>query len=290
MLVLLLKILLLLLQHVPAAWCVWREQDSGEGFQAFIKKMVAIPAALVAIAVTVIAVTILVADHRSQAAAVATAQESEAKTQQELQALRESSAEMQRNLREAISEAQRGREEAINRLQRIEDVAAETVAIVRERERNPGLTVEEALSLVAGELRDLEDQLSGVKMYGEVAELNVLGEHQLAEGANGIGWNSPLFRAMEGTWDERDGEYRPRCSRDSLTKLSGVAERFSSFPFSHLALAMCARRVGDVRWRQHAHRATEILKHTAQIAGSHPHHAASYRLLQSYLTEAHPRG
>lgn len=289
MLVLLLKILGVMLQHVPAAWRAWREQDSDEGFQAFIKKMV-VPAALVAVAVVG-----LVADHVSQAAAVATAREDASETQQELQALRESSAETQRNLRESIAEAQRGRAEAQQARQRIEDMTAEAVALMRERD--PSLTAEEALDLVAEELRDLrdrsadlEDQISGIQMYSEVAELNVLGEHKLAEGRNGIGWNSPLFQAMEGTWDERDGEFRPRCSRDSLTRLSGVAERFSSFPFSHLALAMCARRVGDVTWRQHAHRATEILKHTAQIAGSHPHHAESYRLLQRYLTEARPRG
>ena len=144
----------------------------------------------------------------------------------------------------------------------------------------------------ARDLLIFEDQISGIQMYSEVAELNVLGEHKLAEGRNGIGWNSPLFQAIEGTWalDERDGKYRPRCSRDSLTRLSGVTEQFSSFPFSHLALAMCARRVGDVGWRQYADRAMEILKHTTQIAGSHPHHAESYRLLQRYLTEDHPRG
>ena len=221
MLVLLLKIFGVMLQHVPAALRVWSGQDSDEGFQTFIKQMV-VPAALV-----VAAVVGLVADHVSQATAVATAREAAAETRQELQALRESSAETQGNLRESIAEAPRGRAEAQQARQRIEDMTAEAVALMRERD--PSLTAEEALDLVAEELRelrersaDLEDQISGIQMYSEVAELNVLGEHQMAEGHNGIGWNSPLFQAMEGTWDERDGEYQPRCSRDSLTRLSGV--------------------------------------------------------------------
>ena len=284
LLVLVLKILGVMSPLVPAARREWMERRAGDGFRAFAKKMW-IDATLV-----VVVVVGLAADHVSQAVAVTTAREVAVETQQELQALRESSAETQRDLRESIAEAQQGRAEAQRARQRIQDMTAEAVALMRERD--PSLTAEEALALVTEELRelrerstDLEDQLSGIKMYSEVAKLNVLGEHQMAEGRNGLGWNSPLFQAMEAIWDERDGEYQPRCSRDSLTKLSSVAENFPSFPFSHLALAICAIHAGNVDWRQHASRAMEILKHTAQIAGSHPHHAASYRLLQNAIID-----
>ena len=178
--------------------------------------------------------------------------------------------------------------------QRIEAAAAEAVALMQEL--NPELTVLEALGRVGGELRALrsraavlEDQVSGIQNYSEVAELNVQGEHQIAEGRNGLSWDSPLFHALDGTWTFRAGQYFPRCD-SSTAKLSAVAQRFPDFPFSHLGLALCAHGAGDARWRDHAARALEILSHTAEIAGSHPHHLAGYRLIQTMLAASDAPG
>ena len=181
-------------------------------------------------------------------------------------------------LEEEAATARREAATARQERQRIEASAAEAVALMRERD--PSLTIEEALALVAEEFRKLQGQISGIKMYGADAERNALGEHKFAEGRNGLSDNSPLARAMDGAWDERDGVYQPRCDPESLTKLSTVAEDFPTFPFAHYALALCAARAGDVRWRQHADHAMEILKHTTQIAGSHRHHAGAYETLQ----------
>ena len=169
---------------------------------------------------------------------------------------------------------------------RIEAAATEVVALMRESD--PSLTIEEALDLVAEELRETRDQISGIRMYGDVAELNALGKHKWVESeAGGLAWNTPLTQAMEGTWIKRehDGTYRMRCGPDSLTKLSAAAENFPTFPFAHYALAICAARAGDVRWRQHAGRAMEILRHTTQIAGRHMHHAETYDTLRM-MTDA----
>ena len=100
-------------------------------------------------AVTTVAVAAMVAvivvDHRSQAAAVAEAQKEAA----------------------FAAAAQEEAAEARKSLQGLEESVAEVVAFVRERD--PGLTEQEALDRVIEELReraaDLEDQLTGLTMY-----------------------------------------------------------------------------------------------------------------------------
>ena len=163
--------------------------------------------------------------------------------------------------------AQEEAAEARKSLQGLEESVAEVVAFVRERD--PGLTEQEALDRVVEELReravDLEDQLTGLKMYSAVSKLGVLGESGTA--GQGLRENSPLIRALEGTWDDRDGSLYVRCDQTALAKFSAAAESHPSFPFTHYALSECAFRAGDDAWRQHVDRALEILRHTTRIAG-----------------------
>ena len=206
-------------------------------------------------AVTTVAVAAMVAvivvDHRSQAAFAAAAQEEAAEARKSLQGLEES--------------------------------VAEVVAFVRERD--PGLTEQEALDRVIEELReraaDLEDQLTGLTMYSAVSKLGVLGESGTA--GPGLRENSPLIRALEWTWDDRDGSLYVRCDQTALAKFSAAAESHPSFPFTHYALSEYAFRAGDDAWRQHVDRALEILRHTTRIAGHHRHHAEVYQCLRSRL-------
>ena len=155
------------------------------------------------------------------------------------------------------------------------------------RERDPGLTEQEALDRVIEELReraaDLEDQLTGLTMYSAVSKLGVLGESGTA--GPGLRENSPLIRALEGTWDDRDGSLYVRCDQTALAKFSAAAESHPSFPFTHYALSECAFRAGDDAWRQHVDRALEILRHTTRIAGHHRHHAEVYQCLRSRLEQ-----
>ena len=229
-------------------------------------------------AVTTVAVAAMVAvivvDHRSQAAAVAEAQNIQAAAV----------AEAQKEAAFAAA-AQEEAAEARKSLQGLEESVAEVVAFVRERD--PGLTEQEALDRVIEELReraaDLEDQLTGLTMYSAVSKLGVLGESGTA--GPGLRENSPLIRALEGTWDDRDGSLYVRCDQTALAKFSAAAESHPSFPFTHYALSECAFRAGDDAWRQHVDRALEILRHTTRIAGHHRHHAEVYQRLRSRLEQ-----
>ena len=194
-------------------------------------------------------VVLLVSDHRSQTAAVAAARQS------------------LRNLTESVD-----------------------VVVAFMQERYPDLTGEEALDRVAEEIRDLhersadlEDQLTGLKMYSDVAELNVLGDPGTA--GSGLRYSSALTRALEGSWGERDDQLYRRCDQTSLAKFSAVAGSHPTFPFAHSALANCAFEAGADGWRQHADRALEILRHTTQIAGHHWHHDEVYEHLRSRLEQ-----
>ena len=184
---------------------------------------------------------VIVVDHRRQAAAVAAAPAEAAEARQSLQGL--------------------------------DDAVADVVACVRERD--PGLTEHEALDRVIDAWRaraaDREGPLTGRPMYRAVSTLGVWGASGTA--GPGLREKSPLMRALEGTWDDRDGSRDVRCDPTALATVSAAAECPPSCPLTHDARAACAFRAGDDAWRQHVDRALEILSHPTRIAGHHRHPA-----------------
>lgn len=233
-----------------------------------------------------LAVVLLVYDHVDQSAAVAEAKEQAADAREARKRIEESTSEQAAALTAAKGEAA----EARRALQRIEDATAEVVALMRERD--PGLTEQEALDRLAEELRQLqkrsgslENQLNGLRTYSDVARLNALGKPGTFGPGSGLRYSSALTRALEGSWGERDGRFYRRCDQVSLAKFTAVTESHPTFPFAHYALADCAYEVSDESWRLHADRALKILRHTTQMAGHHPHHDEVYELLRSRLEQ-----
>ena len=72
----------------------------------------------------------------------------------------------------------------------------------------------------------------------------------------------------------------------TLSRILTITERHPSFPFAHYMLSECAFQAGDDAWRRHADRAMEILRHTTQIPGHHPHHSGVYERLRSRMEQA----
>ena len=273
MIVLVLKVLVPLLSIIPIVRSEWSKQaDMGVWELARRTAVSTAVAALVAIG--------LVADHMNQSGALAAAQDDAAEAREARRRIEELTSEQAA----ALTAAQDDAAEAGRALQRIENATAEVVALMRERD--PGLTEPEALDRVADELRELEDQLTGLRMYGDVSELDVLGAPFIA--GEGISVTSPLMQALEGTWDISDSRISPHCDQTALAKFSAVTENHPSFPFAHYALSDCAFGAGDNTWREHADRALEILRHTTEIAGHHSHHTAVYRYLRSRLEQPEP--
>ena len=170
-------------------------------------------------------------------------------------------------------------------LQGLDATVADVVACVRERD--PGLTEHEALDRVIDAWRaraaDREDQLTGRPRYRAVSTLGGVGTAGTA--GPGLREQSPLMRALEGTWDDRDGRRAVRCDHTALATVSAAAECPPSCPVPHDARAACAFRAGDDAWRQHGDRALEILRHITRIAGHPRHHAEVDHCLRSRLEQ-----
>ena len=286
MLALSLKILVPLILVVVTA-IHERKREPGKSMRAFTKRTG------VSVAIAVVTVGGLVADHVNQTAAVTTARAEALAAQATLGRIEESAAEQAA----ALAATQEEAAEARQALQRLEDATAEVVTLVREQ--NPDITAQDALAIVAEELErlrarsdDLEDQLSGLMLYRDVAELNFLGLRGLAGPGSGLRESSDLSRAMEGAWLVSGDRTQSRCDPASVAKFSAVTESHRTFPFSHAALSACAFDAGDSAWVGHAERAMEILRHTTQIAGHHRHHDDAYRLLEGRLQQrsGHPAG
>ena len=98
------------------------------------------------------------------------------------------------------------------------------------RERDPRLTQQEALARIVEELREMrerfadhEDQLTGLKSYGDMAQLNPAGLTGKARPGSGLSESSDLARALEGAWDVDDDDvHTARCDQAALGKFSDV--------------------------------------------------------------------
>ena len=220
----------------------------------------------------------LVVDHGNQTEAVATAQAARQSIQESL------------NEQDADLSAARGElAETHESLSRLEGWAEEAVALMRERD--PSLTQQAALAGIVEELRELrersadhENQLTGLKSYGDMASLDPAGLTGKARPGSGLSEAGDLSRALEGAWDVDDDDvHTARCDQAALGKFSGVARKHPTFPFAHYALAICALGNEDPTWRQHAERALAILEHTTQIAGRTPAHDQAYEILLARL-------
>lgn len=158
------------------------------------------------------------------------------------------------------------------------------------RQRDPNLTEQQALAEISVEVRSLREQatqlgseLEGLKRYSSISKLNVLG----LTGTAGVGLkeSSALSRALEGLYIEREGKLYPRCDAEGIARFEDVAEQHPLFPFAHWALAICQRRAGNPDWRRHANRAVEILEHTTELSGHHPHHDQIHQELMQLLKQ-----
>ena len=190
----------------------------------------------------------------------------------------------QRRNSEAQAEArfQRARDER----REISTSIGELVTLARHR--NPRLTEQQALTQISAEVRslreetvELEDQITGLKRYSDVAELNARGVRGIA--GPGLTESSPISRALQGAYAERGGRLYPRCDVNRLAQFGTVAQEYPDFPFAHYALAVCQQKLGNSSWREHATRALEILEHTTQLAGHHLQQAQIQEELQQFL-------
>ena len=186
----------------------------------------------------------LVVDHGNQTAAVATAQEDAAEAQAARQSIQESLDEQDADLSAARGELSETQES----LSRLEGWAEEAVALMRERD--PSLTQQEALARIVEELRELrersadhEDQLTGLKSYGDMARLNPAGLTGIARPGSGLSESSDLSRALEGAWDvDDDNVHAARCDQAALGKFSGRGQEASHFP-------VCSLRPRNLRFK-----------------------------------------
>ena len=199
----------------------------------------------------------------------------------------------ERKGRERVEQIANAREQQARRER--QEISANIQGVVAlARERDPGLTEQEALRTITTEVRtlrertgQLEHELQGLRRYSKVAKYSALGLTGIA--GSGLKENSPIARALEGAYIKMDGEagpnYYPRCDAQGLSRFTNVARQFPDFPFSHWALAKCLKKVGNPQWRAHAERAMTIFEHTTRIGERSPHHDQARKQIEELLAE-----
>ena len=142
--------------------------------------------------VTIAAAIGLVIDHNNQDAKLAAEQED--------------SAELRQKVTETLEEVTRARGQVEATRKELGDLKESTDAVVA---LYPNLPEREALELVVEELRELrarsaelEDQLTGLRLYSDVAKRDVLGYPDPYEAKSVISYSDDLTLALGDTWVE----------------------------------------------------------------------------------------
>ena len=176
------------------------------------------------------------------------------------------------------------------RAARIEEGMQELVKLARERD--PTLTEQEALREVIEEIQalrgrtsELERELEGVKKYGSVAKLNMIG--LTGKAGDGIHESNWVLPELEDAYDyeKRNGETHAsiRCDEEAISIFEKAAETNPDFPFSYSSLAICKAKNGVEDWQGDAQRAVAILEHTTEIAGHHINHDWALKAMRKML-------
>ena len=225
--------------------------------------------------VTIAAAIGLVIDHNNQDAKLAAEQED--------------SAELRQKVTETLEEVTRARGQVEATRKELGDLKESTDAVVA---LYPNLPEREALELVVEELRELrarsaelEDQLTGLRLYSAVAKRDVLGYPDPYEAKSVISYSDDLTLALGDTWVERGGGFHPRCDQPTLDKFHAVTVSHPSFPFTYYALSECAFEAGKDTWRQYTDRALGILERTIQFKPPHRQHVQAYERLRARLEQ-----
>ena len=225
--------------------------------------------------VTIAAAIGLVIDHNIQAAKLTVEQKE--------------SAALRKTVTETLEEVTRARGQVEATRQELGDLKESTDAVVA---LYPNLPEREALELVVEELRELrgrsaelEDQLTGLRLYSDVSKRDILGYPDPYKAKSVISYSDDLTRALEDTWVERGNQYHPRCDQPTLDKFLAVTVSHPSFPFTYYALSECAFEAGKDTWHQYADRAVGLLERTTQFEPPHRQHIQAYERLRARLEQ-----
>ena len=162
------------------------------------------------------------------------------------------------------------------------------------RERDPGLTEQEAIRTITTEVSTLrertsqfERELEGLRRHSKVAKYNALGLTGIA--GVGLTENSPINQALEGAYVQKETQsgtkLYPRCDALGMSRFENVAREFPNFPFSYWALALCLKKMGNSKWRAFAKRALSIFQYTTQIGERSSQHDQAHKEIEELLAE-----
>jgi hypothetical protein len=126
----------------------------------------------------------------------------------------------------------------------------------------------EALAKLGVKLQELQAGLETLSNYQDVARLGPLGTTGLVKAPLQEG--SPLIELLKNAWEERADGWSPKCTTEAIGKFQEATRRFSDFPFSYYALAVCLKEKGDPEWRGYAEKAASIFGKTTSLKEHQP--------------------
>jgi len=147
--------------------------------------------------------------------------------------------------------------------------------------RFPSLPPESRLERLAQAVAHQGTQLETIANYSEIAKLNFAGLPGVARPP--LSETTSISRLLGGTYTVEGNRLTYTCSQSTVAKFRQVTTEFPKLPFGYYALAFCAQRQGDPKWREYAATAQAILLKTTAIDGHHPNHDQALKELQVAL-------
>ena len=132
------------------------------------------------------------------------------------------------------------------------------------------------------EIKNLNNQIIGIKDYSNIALLNLNGIEKVYSPEFG-GWETELYNLMNSVIATNKFGKFIKTNDSAISTLNTVIEKYPKFPFGYYGMCINLITRGDSNWKSYAIKAIKILEITTTIDGHKPVHDKVLAKLKYYI-------
>lgn len=130
---------------------------------------------------------------------------------------------------------------------------------------------------------DTEAHLEDMRRFSEVAKLTPTGHQSPAYG--GMAWETAISKRMEKLVRRAGGRVIFEKGQAYERYYQELMDEFPDFPFTYFAMAFAYHDRNDIKWKDYAKKAEEILMRTTAIDHHNPVHSEALESIRALLNE-----
>ncbi len=139
------------------------------------------------------------------------------------------------------------------------------------------------------EIKRLNNEVSEIRDYSNIAELDLFGLKQRFDDRDFGGWHTELYDMMRQVISNKNNSIQFNPSDSAIAILESIIQKYPKFPFSYWAKATILLKRNNADWLKNAQQAMKILAITITIEGHKKEHDMAFKVLEK-MFESYAKG